>query len=215
MRKKKRKKNWGWQLSSWQMFFLGGGKCPNLGVGNVRILGVVNVLLANDSQSHRDRSKDVDQVYCNIFHGVIAASTKVFVIFVSPKSNRRVRKIFVITVSPNTEKWGILEPTTPPTQDPEYNTTIMNWTKFNPCLDKHALLRKHYLITMSGTYAFIYQYCQLKLSFWWVSMAKLKKSCLFILIEELFLLLKIKFIVLLVQESMRRGTSIFRISSVL
>ena len=33
------------------MFFLGGGKCLNLGVGNVRILGVVNVLLANDSQS--------------------------------------------------------------------------------------------------------------------------------------------------------------------
>ena len=33
------------------MFFLGGGKCPNLGVVNVRILGVVNVLLANDSQS--------------------------------------------------------------------------------------------------------------------------------------------------------------------
>ena len=32
-------------------FFLGGGKCPNLGVVNVRILGVVNVLLANDSQS--------------------------------------------------------------------------------------------------------------------------------------------------------------------
>ena len=29
----------------------GGGKCPNLGVVNVRILGVVNVLLANDSQS--------------------------------------------------------------------------------------------------------------------------------------------------------------------
>merc|ERR1711978_356143 len=38
---KKRKTNWGWQLSSWQMFFLGGGKCPNLGVVNVRILGVV------------------------------------------------------------------------------------------------------------------------------------------------------------------------------
>ena len=38
-------------MSSWQMFFLGGGKCPNLGVVNVRILGVVNVLLANDSQS--------------------------------------------------------------------------------------------------------------------------------------------------------------------
>ena len=34
------------------MFFLGGGKCPNLGVVNVRILGVVNVLLANDSQSN-------------------------------------------------------------------------------------------------------------------------------------------------------------------
>ena len=33
------------------MFFFGGGKCPNLGVVNVRILGVVNVLLANDSQS--------------------------------------------------------------------------------------------------------------------------------------------------------------------
>ena len=29
----------------------GGGKCPNLRVVNVRILGVVNVLLANDSQS--------------------------------------------------------------------------------------------------------------------------------------------------------------------
>ena len=35
------KKNWGWQLSSWQMFFLGGwemsefggGKCPNFGGG--------------------------------------------------------------------------------------------------------------------------------------------------------------------------------------
>merc|ERR1712012_595471 len=45
---KKRKTNWGWQLSSWQMFFLGGGKCPNLGVVNVRILGVVNVRLANN-----------------------------------------------------------------------------------------------------------------------------------------------------------------------
>ena len=53
-KKSARKKNWGWQLSSWQMFFLGGGKCPNLGVVNVRILGVVNVLLANDSQSNLD-----------------------------------------------------------------------------------------------------------------------------------------------------------------
>ena len=30
------------------MFFFGGGKCPNVGVVNVRILGVVNVRLAND-----------------------------------------------------------------------------------------------------------------------------------------------------------------------
>ena len=35
-------------MSSWQMFFLGGGKSPNLGVVNVRILGVVNVRLANN-----------------------------------------------------------------------------------------------------------------------------------------------------------------------
>ena len=47
----KKPKKWWWQLTSWQMFILGGGKCPNLGVVNVRILGVVNVLLANDSQS--------------------------------------------------------------------------------------------------------------------------------------------------------------------
>ena len=30
------------------MFFFGGGKCPNLGVVNVRILGVGNVRLANN-----------------------------------------------------------------------------------------------------------------------------------------------------------------------
>ena len=30
------------------MFVFGGGKCPNLGVVNVRILGVVNVRLANN-----------------------------------------------------------------------------------------------------------------------------------------------------------------------
>ena len=35
-------------MSSWQMFGFWGGKCPNLGVVNVRILGVVNVCLAND-----------------------------------------------------------------------------------------------------------------------------------------------------------------------
>ena len=46
--RQKKKKKLGWQLSSWQMFFLGGGKCPNLGVVNVRILGVVNVRLANN-----------------------------------------------------------------------------------------------------------------------------------------------------------------------
>ena len=33
------------------MFFFGGGKCPNLGGVNVRIWGVVNVRLANDSHS--------------------------------------------------------------------------------------------------------------------------------------------------------------------
>ena len=43
-------------MSSWQMFFLGGGKCPNLGLVNARILGVVNVLLANDSQSKKNVS---------------------------------------------------------------------------------------------------------------------------------------------------------------
>ena len=48
VRQKKEKKKWGWQLSSWQIFFFGGGKCPNLGVVNVRILGVVNVRLANN-----------------------------------------------------------------------------------------------------------------------------------------------------------------------
>ena len=40
------------------MFFFGGGKCPNLGVVNVLILGVVNVLLANDSQSFLNRLQD-------------------------------------------------------------------------------------------------------------------------------------------------------------
>ena len=36
------------------MFFLGGGKCPNMGVVNVRILGVVNVRLANNLTPHQD-----------------------------------------------------------------------------------------------------------------------------------------------------------------
>ena len=36
------------------MFFLGGGKCPNLGVVNVRILGVVNVRLANNLTPYVD-----------------------------------------------------------------------------------------------------------------------------------------------------------------
>ena len=48
------------------MFFFGGGKCPILGVVNVRILGVINVLLANDSQSFLlyilDRSFNVHMI---------------------------------------------------------------------------------------------------------------------------------------------------------
>ena len=44
------------------MFFFGGGKCPNLGVGNVRILGVGNVLLANDSQSNYDSDNWINDV---------------------------------------------------------------------------------------------------------------------------------------------------------
>ena len=50
MRQKKKKKM-GVAVVLLANVFLGGGKCPNLGVVNVRILGVVNVLLANDSQS--------------------------------------------------------------------------------------------------------------------------------------------------------------------
>ena len=44
------------------MFFLGGGKCPNLGVVNVRILGVVNVRLANNltPEDHDDDHGDSD-----------------------------------------------------------------------------------------------------------------------------------------------------------
>ena len=48
---KKEKKIGGGSCPPGKCFFFGGGKCPNLGVVNVRILGVVNVLLANDSQS--------------------------------------------------------------------------------------------------------------------------------------------------------------------
>ena len=95
-----------------------------------------------EPDTHRDRSKGVNKVYCNIFMASSPRQQNFFVIFVSPKGHRLVTKIiFVVTVSPNTEKWGILEPTTPPTQDPGYNRTIMNWTKFNPCLViKHASL---------------------------------------------------------------------------
>ena len=48
-------------MSSWQMFFFGGGKCPNLGVVNVRILGVVNVRLANNltPAAHRIKTAEV------------------------------------------------------------------------------------------------------------------------------------------------------------
>ena len=55
------------------MFVFGGGKCPNLGVVNVRILGVVNVLLANDSHSflagppHFEFQEIIDLLYfCGI-----------------------------------------------------------------------------------------------------------------------------------------------------
>ena len=94
-----------------------------------------------EPDTHRDRSKGVNKVYCNIFMASSPRQQNFFVIFVSPKGHRLVTKIiFVVTVSPNTEKWGILEPTTPPTQDPGYNRTIMNWTRFNPCLVRHASL---------------------------------------------------------------------------
>ena len=48
----------------------GGGKCPNLGMVNVRILGVVNVLLANDSQSphhhhhHHQKKEQQTPMFC-------------------------------------------------------------------------------------------------------------------------------------------------------
>ena len=57
---KKRKKIGGGSCPPGKCFFLGGGKCPNLGVVNVRILGVVNVLLANDSQSY-SRAPQINQ----------------------------------------------------------------------------------------------------------------------------------------------------------
>ena len=53
MRQKKKKKLGVAVVLLANVFFGGGGKCPNLGVVNVRILGVVNVLLANDSQSEK------------------------------------------------------------------------------------------------------------------------------------------------------------------
>ena len=50
------------------MFFLGGGKCPNLGVVNVRILGVVNVRLANNltptNVSQSDEIEPPDREMC-------------------------------------------------------------------------------------------------------------------------------------------------------
>ena len=51
MRQKKKKKIGGGSCPPGKCLVFGDGKCPNLGVVNVRILGVVNVLLANDSQS--------------------------------------------------------------------------------------------------------------------------------------------------------------------
>ena len=51
VRQKKKKKIGGGSCPPGKCLVFGGGKCPNLGVVNVRILGEVNVLLANDSQS--------------------------------------------------------------------------------------------------------------------------------------------------------------------
>ena len=48
---KRRKKIGGGSCPPGKCLVFGGGKCPNLGVVNVRILGVVNVFLANDTQS--------------------------------------------------------------------------------------------------------------------------------------------------------------------
>ena len=58
------------------MFFLGGGKCPNLGVVNVRIWGVVNVLLANDSQS-KILSKLPDRSQIQFYNIFIEKKTRV------------------------------------------------------------------------------------------------------------------------------------------
>ena len=42
----------------------GGGKCPNLGVANVLIFGVVNVRLANDLPPVSNHDDDcIDQVF--------------------------------------------------------------------------------------------------------------------------------------------------------
>ena len=48
MRQKKEEKKLGVAVVLLANVFFGGGKCPNLGVVNVRILGVVNVRLANN-----------------------------------------------------------------------------------------------------------------------------------------------------------------------
>ena len=54
MLQKKREKKLGVAVVLLANVFFEGGKCLNLGVVNVRILGVVNVPLANDSQSCKD-----------------------------------------------------------------------------------------------------------------------------------------------------------------
>ena len=48
VRQKKKKKIGGGSCPPGKCLVFGGGKCPNLGVVNVRILGVVNVRLANN-----------------------------------------------------------------------------------------------------------------------------------------------------------------------
>ena len=49
--RQKKKKNGVGNCRPGKYMVFGGGKCPNLGVANVRILGVANVVLANDTQS--------------------------------------------------------------------------------------------------------------------------------------------------------------------
>ena len=61
------------------MFFLGGGKCPNLGVGNVQILGVVNVRLANNLTpiKSQDPKNSSDSVKVTQYTAVLLVSVRI------------------------------------------------------------------------------------------------------------------------------------------